>query len=175
MNKFLFRVIIPILTVWLIVPQNIEAANSPTEIIVEKQDGTKIEGVLLNVDTQSQSLVVEKDGTGIRLNTTEINSLQYQRKNILGKSAGKGALIGGGLGIVGGVLINSHNNSSIGYSFGSSLVALMALGTAAIGSLIGVVASTTTSPYKTVQVRGESSKQIEKILKKLKKLALVND
>jgi len=170
-RKSLIQVIIPILAVFFIIPPEM-FAREPTPIVVEKTDGTRVQGTLLSVDVVERSLVVEKENTGVKISMKEIDLIRYKKVKFIGRALGKGFLFGAGVGLVGtgGILIAHSDRENylwpIGLAYGTLFCAL-------VGSLVGLITGVSNSSSRTVFIKGESDEQIEIILRKLKKLAVI--
>jgi len=167
--NYLIPGIIPVLIVLLILPMDLAAKNS-TKIKVEKQDGTLVSGTLLHVDVAGKSLVVSKNGLGIKIYTDDIILIRYKKSPV--HKAGKlGFTVGGciGFGVVAiAGLTESHN--CIGTVDTLFLSSLSGLALGLIGYVLGLAHDADTNNEKTIQLKDEPPDHIEKILIELEKL-----
>lgn len=163
-NKFL----IPLMVVLLILPYDLNA-RSETQLSIEKINQEILDGVLLNVDVEDKIIVVKTDNTAVKINIAEIIKIRYKQRSTFGKTTGMGLLIGVGIG------------AGLGY-IGCGRECTVPRGLAAlfgaaffggIGFVFGLLQSASNANYKTIQVKGRTPSEIKKILKKLKKKALI--
>ena len=163
-NKFL----IPFIVVLLILPYDLNA-RSETQLSIEKVNQEILKGVLLKVDVEEKIIVVKTDNTATKVHMDEIIKIRYKRRSTFGKSTGMGFLIGAGLGASLGY-IGCGRECTVPRGL-AVLVGAVIFG--GIGFGFGMLQSISNANYKTIQVKGRPPSEIKKILKKLKKKALL--
>jgi len=157
----------------LIYPGNLDAKKMGSLLVVEKQDGQVIEGELLSVKENSLLVLTSGSGNGVTIDINGIEKIKIKRK----KKFGKGALIGAGvgflIGMIGGSIDSNHHNESEGPGIGDGfhMGGIVGVTFAIPGALIGGIGATISGDYKTIQLKGKSPSEIEKIMEKLKKKA----
>lgn len=163
-NKFL----IPFIVVLLILPYHLNA-GSETQLSIEKINQEILKGVLLKVDVEEKIIVVKTDNTAVKINMAEIIKIRYKQRSTFGKSTGMGFLIGVGIG-AGLGYIGCGQECTIPRGLAALFGAAFFGG---IGLVFGMLQSASNANYKTIRVKGRTPSEIKKILKKLKKKALL--
>jgi hypothetical protein len=184
MNKFRFKqkwtaytsyrsrscVLIPFIIALLIIPGDL-MARSGAQLLIEKKDQQQLQGELLSVDVEELNLVLRIDGEGVKIYTDEIDSIRIKRNSTGWGAAGKGFLIGAGIGAGVGLIAYSDPDGEMLFTQG-----MFTLFLAGVFGILGAIHGGVAGRYKKrIQVKGESQSEIKKILKRLKRKALVKN
>jgi small nuclear ribonucleoprotein (snRNP)-like protein len=159
--------------VLLVLPYDVMAKQA-TEVIIEKSDRNEIEGVLVNVDVEMKSLVVEDSGGGVKIYTDEIDTIMVKKKGTVLRGLKNGALFGGVMGLGCGIVL-SKNIEREDFGPPGIAIAMCVLSFAVLGALGGMAVGAAEKQYKEIRVKGKSPDDIKEILVELKKKALVQD
>ena len=174
------QLIIAVVVFSLICPGSLWAKRKGVKLFITKIDDQVIEGRLLRV--RENSLILMTSGNGVTIDISEVNEIRIKRKSKTSIGLMVGFLAGGAAGYS-----IAHNVYTDGGDFDWGEEGLLRLGEmvfsvfggmagAVIGLLIGdLIGKAASKGYKTYQVKGELSSQIELILKKLKKKARFKD
>jgi hypothetical protein len=172
MSKFWFKqhvlhVLIPFIIVLLVIPGDL-AARSGARLLIETKDQQLLEGELLSVDVEEKNLVLRTDGEGVKIYMDEVESIRILRKLTGWRAAGKGFLVGAGIGA--GVALISYSDPH-----GETLISrrMYMFFLAGVFGLLGAIHGGVAGPYKKrIRVKGKPPSAIKKILKRLKRKAL---
>jgi len=169
------RLVVELLCALLLVAPGSLFARDGIEVQVTRIDGTMVGGVLLRVDLTEQTLVLNDHGSGIKVGVAAIDSIRYENGRRGSRTIDKSVLIGGGVGLAIGGSMALASTSHLRSEYGGGFV-LLSTGVGLLGGLLtGLLASASSGLQREARIRGESPRQVEKILKKLKKRALYKE
>ncbi len=157
----------------IIIPMDLfsKRQSKGAQLLIVKEDGRVIEGELLAVKDSSLLLMTAAGGTEAKVDISEVNEIAVKKK----KNALAGFVKGGLWGlIVGGtvsfLVYRATLNDGDGYNgFIFSLMGGLAI--AVPGSLVGGLPEVLGKDYKKIKVKGQSSPEIQQVLKKLQEKA----
>ena len=152
---------------------NLHAKKKGVELEILKKDGKQVRGELIAVKQSSLLLKESEKGTDESVDITDIGVIKIVKKS----KAGTGAIYGGLIGFVLGVIILHATDSELANDpeggIGANIISGLLGG--AGGSLLGAIAGVALIPDKKIQFEGKSDSEIQEILEDLREKARIPD
>jgi hypothetical protein len=153
---------------------NLYAKNKGAKLIVTKIDGQQIGGELITVKPNSL-LLLNTEGRDVSVGIGDIRVIRIVKKSKFFQSLGIGLLIGVGTGAI----LGLAEGGSIDFFGGTVTGGENALIGGALlgfnGLILGGISGLASGTDKTIQLEGRSEKELELVLKKLRKKARIRD
>jgi hypothetical protein len=136
-------------------------------LVVQKKDGTQVEGELIAVKQNSILLLGSSSGTDVSIDVPDIKTIKIIKKSRALSGLGIGILIGGGVGACLGFALGDDPPHIVSFTAGQKALVLGgALGVA--GGLIGLIAGSSTGTNQTIQIEGKDTSTVQAVLRSLK-------
>ncbi len=142
------------------------------DLIIQKTDGQQVRGKLIAVKKTSLLLLERDSGADVTVDIDDIRIITIVKKSKFLKDTGFGFLIGTAIGSGVSIIYSlggTKEQGSSGFDAYGAVFIFAIIGTA-IGGIFSVV-----SGNKTIRIEGKSDLEIQKILEKLRKKAMVSN
>lgn len=144
------------------------------QIVVTKTDGNMVEGELLSVKQDSILLLTQSGTTGNEINVNEIQTINIKKRSRFFQGIGKGFLIGALSGALLGIVNGDDKEGFLAFTAPQKAL-FWGLGLGLGGIIVGGIAGAISGTDITINLEGESSEEVNSILKKLNKYARFKD
>jgi hypothetical protein len=166
------RQFLSLLAVFLLVfTGNTFAKKKGAQVMIDRTDGQVVKGELLSVKQSSLLVMTTASNSGVTIEMNEIDKIGIKRKS----KFGKGALLGGIIGVAGGAVLGGNAGSELERWEEGSIRSGAIKGGIVVGAACavvgGIVSSISLKKYKTFQVKGKSPSELAMVMKRLEKKA----